>query len=470
MSVMKNPKKLENKLESRLRGDRLLSLVASIANKHKVQLYVIGGYIRDILLGLETKDTDFAVLKGKAAFYKDLEKHLKHHIITFRKKGIINRRVMVGDRVFDFVDASKKGLENEISRRDFTINSISYSMKEKKLLDPQNGIQDLKNKIIRRNKKSVLRSDPLRMMRAIRLTCEKAGFTIDEETLHQIKSSPENIQRISKERVKEELDKILITPHSSRGISLLNETGILKNLIPEIIPLEGFAQGSRHRYDAWQHTLKALSYADDYPKMCRQLGLKSDLQEESILLLKYSLLFHDIAKPQTFSQDESGNIHFYHHERVSSMVASRIMNRLKLPKHFIHDVKALIELHLRPHLLAETKPTERALIRLVRESNNLTGIMVLHALADSLATESKASSPKITRLKKLLKKLLAIYDDLKVKMMAPTKLISGDDVMNALGWSQGPQVGVILKKVEDLHLSGEISSREEALKYIKKLS
>jgi tRNA nucleotidyltransferase/poly(A) polymerase len=470
MIVMKNLQKLEKKVENRIKEDEFLSLIGSIADKHKVQLYVIGGYVRDILLGIETQDTDFAVLKGKSAFYKELEKQLHHHVITFRKKGIINRRILAGERVFDFVDASKKGLNNEISRRDFTINSISYFLNKKKLSDPQNGIQDLKRKIIRRNKKSVFRSDPLRMMRAIRLICEKDGFTIDEETLHQIKSSPENINKVSKERVKEELDKVLLTSRGSKGISILYETGILKHLIPEITPLEDFAQGSRHRYDALQHTLKALFHADDFPKICKQLGLKYSLTDNQVLLLKYSLLFHDIAKPQTFSKDESGNVHFYHHERVSSLVASRIMKRLKFSKRFIHDVKVLIELHLRPHLLAETKVTDKALLRLVRESAEMTEIMALHALADALATEGKSTSPKITRLKKLLKKLLEKYDDMKIQISAPAKLISGDDVMNILGYTQGPQVGKVLKKIEDLHLSGAISSREEALKYIRKLS
>lgn len=463
-------KNLKKKIEHKIKSDELLSLIASIAGKHRVHLYVVGGYIRDLLLGLETKDTDFAVLNGKLAFYRDLEKKLKHHVITFRKKGIVNRRIVVANRVFDFVDANKKGLEEEISRRDFTINSIVYFLNEKKLLDPQNGIQDLKAKIIKRNKKSIFRSDPLRMIRAIRLTCEKKGFTIADETFHQIKSSPEIIQRVSRERVKEELDKIMLTAHSSKGISILNETRILKFIIPEIVPLDGFPQGSKHIFDAWKHTLKTLSYADKYPWMCKQLGIKQSLDEKSILLLKYSLLFHDIAKPQTFSEDESGNVHFYHHEIVSSTVASRIMKRFKCSKKFIHDVKAIIELHLRPHLLAEAKPKEKALFRLLRESDEITEILALHTLADALGTTAKIDSPKVTKLRKHLKKILKIYKDLKTKIPAPVKIISGDDVMNILGWSQGPEVGRVLKKIEDLHLSGQISSREEALKYIRKLS
>ncbi len=463
-------KKIEKKINDEVTKDKLLSLVASIAEKHDIHLYIIGGYIRDLLLGLETKDTDFAILHGKAAFYKELEKKLKHHVITFRKKGIVNRRISVNDRIFDFVDATKKGLKNEISRRDFTINSIAYFLNEKTLIDYQNGIKDLKNKTIRRNRKSVFRSDPLRMVRAIRLTLEKDSFAIDQETLHQIKSSPEIINRVSKERVKEELDKILITSHSSRGISLLDETGILKHLIPEMIPLKDFPQGSKHLLDAWKHTLKALNYADSYPWMCRQLGIKPSLNDQSILILKYSLLLHDIAKPQTFSEDESGNIHFYHHEEVSSTMASRIMKRLKFPKKFIHDVKTLIMLHLRPHLLAATKPTEKALIRLVRQSNELTEILALHTLADTLGTIARTDDLKISHLKKLLRNLLDLSKNCKLKISATAKLISGDDVMNILGWSQGPQVGRVLKKIEDLHLSGEISSREEALRYVRKLS
>ncbi len=456
----------EKKIREKMRSEELVGIIRESAAEHNVLLYLVGGFIRDTLLKEETKDIDFAVIKGKLIFYRDLEERLGHRIITFRKKGIVNRRITIEDRVFDFVDATKIGIERELSRRDFTINSIAFSLRDERLIDPQGGLADLKKKIIRRNKRSVFRSDPLRMMRAVRLICEKRGFTIEEETLHQIKSSPEIIKRISGERIKEELDRLMDSPRSSMGIEFLGETGLLKIIIPEITPLRDLPQGKRHVHDAWNHTLRALSFADDHARLSKQIALRPLTDRSMIRILKYAVLFHDIAKPQTFSEDERGNIHFFHHEKISALVASRIMKRLRFPAKFSDAVKKLIELHLRPHLLAEATPSPKAFARLIAESTELTELLALLSLADALGTEKRHDAPVITRLKKVLKKIIGVYRKRGKEIARPERLISGEDIMQILRLPEGPEVGQILRKIHELQITGDITSRDEALQFL----
>ncbi|MEW5806995.1 MAG: HD domain-containing protein [Acidobacteriota bacterium] len=463
-------KAIERKIQKKIEGDRVLLLISQTAQQHGIYLYIVGGFVRDALLKSDNRDIDFVITRGNLSFYKKIEERLGHRVITFRKKGVVNRRVTVDGRVFDFVDASKKGIERELSRRDFTINSIAYSLRGKKIVDPQNGIPDLREKVIKRNSRSVFRNDPLRMIRAIRLTCEKEAFTIEGNTFHQIKSSPEAIRRVSGERIKEELDRIMATSFSSKGIALLYETGLLKNIIPELAPLEKCPKGKRHSLDPWHHTVRALYFADHHERLCADLGIIYPLLREDLLLFKYALLFHDIAKPQTFSEDEKGDIHFFHHEQVSSTVASRIMKRLRFPGKLADDVRKLIELHLRPHLLAETSPSDKALARLIVESKELTELLAIVALADGMATAESDDSPRITELRKLLARLLEMHRGRAQKPDISSKLVSGEDVMKILGLSQGPRIGNILKKIEELRISGELNSRTEALHYLSTLA
>ena len=463
-------KNIERKLQSEMKRDGLLSLIAASACEHGVDLYLVGGFIRDTILKTRTNDVDFIVIGRKSGFYKALEERTGHRVITFRKKGIVNRRIIVDRRTFDFVDATKKGLLQELSRRDFTINSIAFSVCDKILIDTQGGMIDLKKKIIRRNKRSVFRSDPLRMIRAVRLACEKDGFTIDEETYHQIKSSPEIISRVSGERIKEELDRIMESSRASKGFHLLCESGLLRTVVPELMPLKDVPQGERHYLDAWKHTLKTLSYTDDLRSLCSRLKLRYPKERDAILLLKYAALFHDIAKPQTFSKDEKGNIHFFHHEKLSAVVASRIMKRLKFPIKFSGDVKRIIELHLRPHLLAEASPSDKALMRLIAESRELTELLALLSLADALATAKLPAAFTVTRLRKLLGRVIKIYRSKGTAIAQPEKLISGDDVMKILGLTEGPDVGKILRKIHDLQITGDIATRQQALLFLSSLS
>lgn len=395
--------------------------------------YLVGGFVRDKIMGRASSDVDIAT-KARPNQIEVVFKDFKiidvgknfgtirvighgqeYEITTFRKDFSYKDKRRPGQVVF----ADK--IESDLERRDFTINAMA--LRNNELIDPFGGQNDIKEKIIRAvgNPHERISEDYLRALRAVRFAAN-LGFDIESNLQEAIRKNYKNLAYISVERQAAELDKILIGPDPARGIRLLDKLGLLGEIFPEVKEMVGFDQHSPHHYlDCFDHSLKVLE------------GTPPDL------VTRLGALFHDTGKPATFFLDEEGNGRFFGHQKISQEIAEKRLKYLKYPKKTIEDVGILIGRHMD----SSNPYTEKSVARLLRRigEDNLRRLFDLQE-ADILATVHEDIS-NIEKGRILLKEILERKPVLSRKDLA----INGKDLIG-LGFEQGPLLGEILKEIE----------------------
>lgn len=395
--------------------------------------YLVGGFVRDRIMGRASSDVDIAT-KARPNQIEEIFKDLKiidvgknfgtirvighgqeYEITTFRKDFSYKDKRRPGQVVF------ADEIESDLERRDFTINAMA--LRNNELIDPFGGQEDIKEKIIRAvgNPYERISEDYLRALRAVRFAAN-LGFDIERNLEEAIKKNSKNLAYISVERQAAELDKILIGPDPARGIRLLGKLGLLGEIFPEVKEMVGFDQHSPHHYlDCFDHSLKVLE------------GTPPDL------VTRLGALFHDTGKPATFFLDEEGNGRFFGHQKISQEIAEKRLKYLKYPKKTIEDVGILIGRHMD----SSNPYTEKSVARLLRRigEDNLRRLFDLQE-ADILATVHDDIS-NIEKGRILLKEILERKPVLSRKDLA----INGKDLIG-LGFEQGPLLGEILKEIE----------------------
>lgn len=451
------------------------SEVSEIVKKfeeHKFPIYIVGGAVRDILMGKEVYDWDFTT----SATPEDMLSILPdaYYTNSFGTVGISTTNESL--RPFEittfrtehggYTDNRRpnevrwgKTLEEDLKRRDFTINAFALQVNTKSnngnnkyevtLIDHFNGKEDLENKIIRTvgDPHERFSEDALRLIRAVRIATD-IGFTIEENTLNAIKTHSSLINKISKERIHDEVLKIFSSPNPEIGIELLRETLLLEEIIPEMAKTYGVEQkspGRHHVSDVWTHCLDSLKYVS---------------KRNSDPIVRFATFIHDIGKPQTFKVLPSGTITFYNHEIVGAIIAKRIADRLRFSKDEKEKLWRLVRYH--QFTVNETQ-TDSALRRFIKNvTPNLIPDMLDLRIGDRLGSGAKLTS---WRLEEFKKRLIEVQ---KQPFSLKDIKISGTDVMNTLGIPPGKKVGIILnevfKKVEKKELEND---KEILLQYIK---
>jgi poly(A) polymerase len=416
--------------------------------------YLVGGTIRDILLDKEPIDFDFAV-KGKGIeVAKIFEKEIKGKFILLSAEDD-EARVVAYKTTFDFKGFDKKTIIDDLAERDFTINAIAFSLKEKKIIDPFRGFKDLKNKKLRLTNDSVLAKDPLRILRAIRFACQ-LGFKIDKK----IFDIAQNISliNVAKERINYELFQILAADNTYPYIKKLYHLGILFQIFPlDIFKEKELAEHSLKTYKKIEEIITNKEFFGQFEKEWDEYFSLAHSKE----ILKLAGLFHDGGKPLTKKESENGEVHFYCHEAVGAKIVKNLLKNLRFPNDDIRRLTKLISSHMRLHLLASAPIlTDRAIRRYFRDlESEAFGLMIL-TYADGYATAGYTK-----HLERAIKRMI----ELKRKEEAEKKrvrLINGYDLIN-LGLKPGPIFKKILQEVEDLYLEGKVKNREEALNYVK---
>ncbi|EKD56671.1 MAG: hypothetical protein ACD_58C00122G0008 [uncultured bacterium] len=425
------------------------------------EAYWAGGCVRDILLGINPKDFDIVTSARPDEIEKMFGKTLKigkqfgimvaivdgnhYEIATYRSEGVYSDRRRP-DEVF-WTNAKEDAF-----RRDFTINGMFYDPINKKVIDYVGGQEDLKNKIIKfiGNPTNRIKEDHLRIIRAIRFK-NVLGFSFDKRTYEAIINNSYLIESVSYERIRDELNKMLV--HTTRASSLidLKETGILKHILPEIEKTIGVPQPDlyHHEGDVFTHTLWAIK----------------SLPAETSLTLAWAVLLHDVGKPDTISLPKSKNdrIRFNKHVKYSAGIASKIARRLK----FSNTERELIVWLVKNHMMVGDIP-KMAIAKQRRWLMDLRFPWLLKLnKADALGSDPKNLS--------LYEKNLKLYDDAtklhKLEMKKPKfKLfVNGCDIMRELKLESSPEIGKLLKIVDDAQLEGKIKSKKEAISYLRKI-
>ncbi len=444
--------------------------LSKLADETQTEVYVIGGFVRDIFLKRPSKDIDFLVIGNGIAFAEKAAKILRTNLSIFKNFGTAMLRYQ--DLEIEFVGARKESyrgdsrkplvengtLEDDQKRRDFTINAMALVINGKnfgELTDPFNGIKDLKDRLIRTplNPIETFSDDPLRMMRAIRFAAQ-LNFLIHSEAYEAIKLNRERIHIVSKERITDELNKIILSPKPSIGFKYLFDTGLLHIIFPQMTHLYGVdvIDGKGHK-DNFYHTLQVLD---------------NIAENTDDLWLRWAAILHDIAKPATKRFDKQHGWTFHGHEEKGARMVPKIFAQLKLPlNEKMKFVQKLVQLHLRPIVLAQDIITDSALRRLLFEAGEAIDSLMVLCHAD-VTTKNEYKVKKYRQNFELVKqKLKDVEERDKIRNWQPP--ISGEDIMQIFNLKPGKEVGLIKNQIREAILDGEIkNNREEALKFMLK--
>jgi len=452
-------------------NDRIFDLLSSVLDEAGRDGYVIGGYVRDLLLKRENpgKDIDILIIGNGIEIAKKVAGKLGKgvKVTVFRNFG--TAMCHSGDYDIEFVGARKESynrnsrkpvvengtLEDDQNRRDFTINAMAVCLNRSgfgELIDPFNGLYDLENKVIRTplEPDRTFDDDPLRMLRAIRFASQ-LNFEISAETFDSIKRNAARINIVSAERVITELNKIMMCDRPSRGFVLLERSGLLALIFPELDKMKGVEkrEGKAHK-DNFLHSVKVLD----------NISRKTDN-----LWLRWAALLHDIAKPVTKKYIPESGWSFHGHEYIGSRMIPSIFRRMKLP---LNDrmkyVQKLIDLHLRPIVLSQEEVTDSAIRRLLFEAGDDIEDLMMLCEADITSKNEEKKSRHLENFRLVRKKLKEIEEKDAVRNFKPP--ISGDDIISVFGIKPGKEVGIIKTAIRDAILDGIIPNDYDAAREI----
>ena len=463
-----------------------LQIIREIAKRRKVAVHLVGGFLRDHYLGNRKTDFDFAVEKEALDFARLFARRVKGAYVVLDQERGCARVVKKSDGkiwTFDFSDFRAKSFRQDLTLRDFTINTLSVdlvkldsaSMLDDVLTDGKNGFKDLGAKRIRRVAVRALRDDPLRLLRAFSLSAI-LDFTIEPQTLAQIRREKDLLRGVSYERVRDEVFKILETDRAAVTLKAMDKVGLLDKVIPQVKVMYRCAQkGTYHHLDVWPHSLEVVAQFDN---VVREMGNDPDVVgylSESLggnrtrrALLKLAALLHDIGKPETRKEAGRGKLTFYGHERVGKNIVTHIARMLKLSTGERHALEDMVLWHLRPGYLSNfQKPSERSIYRYLRDTKKEAVGILLLSLADQRSTRGPASAPRHEKHhERICLNVLKLYFD-KKKEKPFVRLIDGHDLIKQLRLKPSPLIGKILAEVTEQQVLGKIKTKKEALELAK---
>ncbi len=448
--------------------DPVIPILSELSEELDIPLYIVGGYVRDLLLKRTVKDIDvMAAGDGISVAKAFAEKMQVKNVVVYQKFG--TAMVKLEDRTIEFVGARKEKyhersrkpsvqpatVRDDLSRRDFTINAIAVAMHPSEygtLLDPLKGRADLKKKLIRTplDPDETFDDDPLRMMRAIRFAT-RLNFSIHKDTLQGIKNNKERISIVSQERITDELLKIIQADKPSTGFILLKETGLLEIIFPEFEALAGVDQRYEHHHkDVFHHTLQVL---DNISEQTDKVNLR------------IAALLHDIAKPKTKAYHPQQGWTFHGHEELGARMVKHLFTRFKLPLDRVPYVEKLVRLHLRPMALVDEDVTDSAIRRLLFEAGEEIDDLMKLCRADITSKNPRKVQRYLNNYNRLVKRMEEIEEKDRLRNWQPP--IRGDEIMERFNIPPSKLVGLLKQAVEDAILDGEIPNEyEAALEYL----
>ena len=445
-------------------NNKIFHQISETADELGLECYVVGGYVRDIFLNRPSKDIDVVVVGSGIEMAEAFGKKLGRgaHVSVFRNFG--TAQVKFRDTEVEFVGARKESyshdsrkpivengtLEDDQNRRDFTINAMAVCLNHERfgeLVDPFGGLDDLKERTIRTplDPDITFSDDPLRMMRCIRFATQ-LNFYIDDVTFSALERNKERIRIISRERIADELNKILLSPVPSKGFVELDRCGLLELIFPEVSALQGVeVKNGRAHKDNFYHTLEVL---DNISKQTNNLWLR------------WSALLHDIAKPRTKRWEPKIGWTFHNHNFIGEKMIPEIFRKMKLPMNEkMKFVQKMVSLHMRPIVIADEEVTDSAVRRLLFEAGDDIDDLMLLCEADITSKNETRKQHFLENFKLVRFKLKDLQDRDYKRLFQPP--IDGEEIMRIFGLGPCREVGVLKETIKNAILDGKISNDYE---------
>ena len=414
--------------------------------------YLVGGYLRDLLSDEISPDRDIAIkCDNLAKLTKKIADELNGSFVELDPVNEIYR-VVFGEDYIDFAKLLNNNLDDDIKRRDFTINAIMYDINNEKFVDITGGKKDFEEKIIRTYKISNLSDDPLRTLRAIRFQA-KFGFRIDDEIVNFIKENNSLILNVAPERVHQELIKTFEGKFLINALFSMDETGLLDVIFPFFKDIKKIPSNSHHHLDLFHHLIETTK------------NIRINKPE-----LKLAAFIHDLAKPDCWTiEKDTGRHRFIGHDELGAKKVVPFLKKLKFSNKEIEYISKMVQFHIYPSaLMKDENVTERAIIRFIRKIGDDTLDLLELARADRLSARGPAVSDEMIEVNlSNLEKLKEKYFEISPKLKEMPKLVDGNEIMQILNLKPSPKLKEIIDEIKELQLEGKINNKEEAINFLK---
>jgi len=480
----------------------MLSRLRELFARNECRGFVVGGFVRDLVLGRPVRDIDIVVEGDAVALGHTLARELNAKLVLLDDiNDVVRLIVLEPDNVDWQIDLSAihHNLDADLGQRDLTLNAMAIDIaltawdkqgvQTIEIIDPLGGLGDINKRAVRATGDGVFRQDALRLLRAVRLAAE-LDFKIENSTETLIRRDAVFIQHEAGERVREELIRILRLNATDETLLYLQELGLLTAVIPELAPSVGLAQHHEHQWDVFRHSARSV-LALDFLLRCDNwpytgMDVSGDVPWSNSLskhfqaqissastrreLVKLAALLHDVAKPQTRTVAPNGRLCFYGHPEEGAVVAENVLERLRFSTRENKLVTAVVRYHLRPVQMSTdyALPTRRAAYRFIRDLGDATIDTLLFSLADHLATRGEMLD--LTNWHHHANIVAYVLSEsARMENTTPVKLINGYDLQRVLGLKPGAELGEILAELREAQAVGEISNRDDALNYANRL-
>jgi putative nucleotidyltransferase with HDIG domain len=498
-----------DEIQTRFQDPFLKQIFASLPPE--LPIYLVGGIIRDMLLNRPSYDLDLVTSADAMKIARDLADKLggayfpldtKRNVARIILKDIVRDRNSASQ--INRIDISKfqgADLAHDLKGRDFTFNAMAMHLHDQdRLIDPSGGASDLLSKRLRACSENTFLNDPVRILRAVRFSVN-LGFTIQPDTLRLMEQAIPHLPEISAERLRDELFRMLVLPHTATAMRILDKIGVLEFILPEVCALKDVQQSAPHVLDAWNHTLDsiyrlesllevlALDFNPDKASnlalgmVALQLGryrdplsahLNNPLNPERPHrgLLFLAGLYHDVGKLTTQNVDEEGKIRFLGHEKIGSKLAEKRAVELKLSNLEIARLVSIVSHHMRPSFLSHPlePPSKKAIYRFFRDTGAAGVDICILSLADVLATYGPTLPPeRWNRHLQVVRSLYHAWWENREEQILPAAMVNGEELITTFGLESGPIIGYILESVREGQITGEITTKGEAMKWVRAL-